>query len=426
MSEILKKEGSLVTLKLNVKGDEFVKAEQKAYQKNKSKFSIQGFRKGKAPKKIIESYYGEGVFFEDALNEVFPFIFKEAVEEHDLDVVSQPEIQEVGDIKKGEDISLTISVYVSPEVTLGEYKNLDVKKEEVEVTEEEIDKDIETKREQNARMITIEDRSAKEGDTVLIDFTGKVDGIEFDGGHAEGHSLVLGSKSFIDGFEDQVAGMKLEEEKDITVTFPEDYPEESLKGKEAVFSVKLHEIKEKELPELDDEFVKDISDFDTLDELRADVRAKIFDSKQKFAESTHRNALIDKAVENASLEIPEVMIEREMESMLNEFSQNLQYQGLNVSDYFKYTGSSMESLKQQMRPEAEKKVKNALVLFEIAKVENIESTEEDLEQEYVKMSEQYNMDVEKIKSLIGGSENEMLKDNIRIRKTVDFLVAESK
>lgn len=426
MSEILKKEGSLVTLKLNVKGDEFVKAEQKAYQKNKSKFSIQGFRKGKAPKKIIESYYGEGVFFEDALNEVFPFIFKEAVEEHKLDVVSQPEIEEVGDIKKGEDISLTISVYVSPEVTLGEYKNLNVKKEEVEVTEEEIDKDIETKREQNARMITIEDRPAKEGDTVLIDFTGKIDGVEFDGGHAEGHSLVLGSKSFIDGFEDQISGMKLEEEKDITVTFPEDYPEESLKGKEAVFSVKLHEIKEKELPELDDEFVKDISDFDTLDELRADVRAKIFDSKQKFAESTHRNALIDKAVENASLEIPEVMIEREMESMLNEFSQNLQYQGLNVSDYFKYTGSSMENLKQQMRPEAEKKVKNALVLFEIAKVENIESTEEDLEQEYVKMSEQYNMEVEKIKSLIGGSENEMLKDNIRIRKTVDFLVAESK
>lgn len=426
MSEILKQEGSLVTLKLNVKGDEFVKAEQKAYQKNKSKFSIQGFRKGKAPKKIIESYYGEGVFFEDALNEVFPFIFKEAVEEHKLDVVSQPEIEEVGDIKKGEDISLTISVYVSPEVTLGEYKNLNVKKEEVEVTEEEIDKDIETKREQNARMITIEDRPAKEGDTVLIDFTGKIDGVEFDGGHAEGHSLVLGSKSFIDGFEDQISGMKLEEEKDITVTFPEDYPEESLKGKEAVFSVKLHEIKEKELPELDDEFVKDISDFDTLDELRADVRAKIFDSKQKFAESTHRNALIDKAVENASLEIPEVMIEREMESMLNEFSQNLQYQGLNVSDYFKYTGSSMENLKQQMRPEAEKKVKNALVLFEIAKVENIESTEEDLEQEYVKMSEQYNMEVEKIKSLIGGSENEMLKDNIRIRKTVDFLVAESK
>lgn len=426
MSEVLKREGSLVTLKLNVKGDEFTKAEQKAYQKNKSRFSIPGFRKGRAPKKIIEANYGEGVFFEDALNEVFPSIFKEAIETHELDVVSQPEIEEVGEIKKGEDISLTVSVYVSPEVTLGEYKNLEVKKEEVEVTDEEVDKDIEAKREQNARMITIEDRVAKEGDTVLIDFTGKVDGAEFAGGHAEGYSLVLGSKSFIEGFEEQVAGMSLEEEKDITVTFPEDYPEESLKGKETVFTVKLHEIKEKELPELDDEFVKDISDFDTLDELKADVRAKIFESKQKFADSTHRNTLIDKAVENASLEIPDVMIEREMESMLNEFSQNLQYQGMSVSDYFKYTGSSIDTLKDQIRPEAEKKVKNGLVLFEIAKVENIESTDEDVEQEYAKMSEQYNMEVEKIKSLIGESEKEALKDNIRIRKTVDFLVRESK
>lgn len=421
MSEVLKKEGSLVTLKLNIGGEDFLAAEQQAYKKNRHKISIPGFRKGKAPKKIIEAHYGEGVFFEDALNEVFPSVFKDAVDKHELDVISQPQIEDMGEFQKGEDLELTVSVYVTPEVTLGEYKNLEVEKEEVEVTEEEVEKDIEMKLDQNARMVTIEDRPAKEGDTVLIDFTGRIDGVEFEGGHAEGHSLILGSKSFIEGFEEQVAGMVLGEEKDITVTFPEEYPAENLAGKEAVFNVILHEIKEKELPELDDEFVKDISDFDTLDELRADVRAKIFDSKQKAADNVYKSALIDKAVENATVEIPDIMVDREVDSMFHEFSHNLQYQGLNVEDYFKYTGTTEEDIKNQMRAEAEKKVKNTLVLFEIADVEKIETTQDDIEAEFVKMSEQYNMEVDKIKELLGAEGNEPMKENIRFRKTIDFL-----
>lgn len=421
MSEVLKKEGSLVTLKLNIGGEDFLAAEQQAYKKNRHKISIPGFRKGKAPKKIIEAHYGEGVFFEDALNEVFPSVFKDAVDKHELDVISQPQIEDMGEFQKGEDLELTVSVYVTPEVTLGEYKNLEVEKEEVEVTEEEVEKDIEMKLDQNARMVTIEDRPAKEGDTVLIDFTGRIDGVEFEGGHAEGHSLILGSKSFIEGFEEQIAGMALGEEKDITVTFPEEYPAENLAGKEAVFNVILHEIKEKELPELDDEFVKDISDFDTLDELRADVRAKIFDSKQKAADNVYKSALIDKAVENATVEIPDIMVDREVDSMFHEFSHNLQYQGLNVEDYFKYTGTTEEDIKNQMRAEAEKKVKNTLVLFEIADVEKIETTQDDIEAEFVKMSEQYNMEVDKIKELLGAEGNEPMKENIRFRKTIDFL-----
>lgn len=422
MSEVLKKEGSLVTLKLNVDGGDFLEAEQQAYKKNRNKISIPGFRKGKAPKKIIEAHYGEGVFFEDALNEVFPSVFKDAVEKHELDVISQPQIEDMGEFQKGEDLELTVSVYVTPEVTLGEYKNLEIEKEEVEVTDEEVEKDIEMKLDQNARMVTIEDRPAKEGDTVLIDFTGSVDGVEFEGGHAEGHSLTLGSKSFIEGFEEQVAGMQLGEEKDISVTFPEEYSAENLSGKEAIFHVVLHEIKEKELPELDDEFVKDISDFDTLEELRADVRAKIFDSKQKAADNVYRNALIDKAVENATVEIPEIMVDREVDNMFREFSHNLQYQGLTIEDYFKYTGTTEGDIKDQMRAEAEKKVKNTLVLFEIAKVENIETTQDDIEAEFVKMSEQYNMEVDKIKELLGEEGNEPMKENIRFRKTIDFLV----
>lgn len=426
MSEVLKKEGSLVTLKMVLKAEDFVKAIDTVYRKNKAKFPIQGFRKGKAPRKLIEAYYGKGIFYEDALNEIFPSEFSNAVSEHELNIVSRPEIEELGDINPGEDVDLTVSVYVRPEVTLGDYKGLEVVKEEVSVTDEEIQADLEKKREQNARMIAIEDRPAKEGDTVVIDFNGKIDGKEFEGGKAEGHTLVLGSKSFIDGFEEQVAGMSLEEEKDITVTFPDNYQAKDLEGKEAVFTVKLHEIKEKELPELDDDFVMDISDFDTLDELKADIRAKIYESKEKSVAMAHRNAVIDKAVENANMEVPSVMIDDELDSMVHEFEHNLQYQGLELEDYFRFTNSNMEDMKQQMRPEAEKKVKNSLVLDEISKVEKIEVDETDFEKEYQTMAELYKMEVEKIKELIGEADNGILKDNIRIRKTVDFLVAAAK
>lgn len=426
MSEILKKEKSLVTLKMTVKGEDFAKAIDTVFKKNRTRFSIPGFRKGKAPRKIVESYYGQGVFYEDALNEVFPTIFTEAIKEHELDVVSRPEIEELGEVQSGEDFDVTVQVYVRPEVTLGEYKGLEVAKEEVEVTDEEINQDLEIKREQNARMVAIEDRPAKDGDTVVIDFEGKVDGVTFDGGKGEGYTLVLGSNSFIDGFEAQVVGMNLEEVKDINVTFPEQYHSEDLQGKDAVFTVKLHEIKEKELPELDDDFVMDISEFETLEELKADIRAKLYETKKAGAETAYRNAIIDKAVEASTVEVPDVMIENEVESMAHEFGQNLQYQGLQLEDYFKYTKSNMMDLKGQMRPDAERKVRNSLVLDEISKVENIEVSDEDLEKEYTKMAEQYKMEVEKVKELVGRTDVEVLKDNIRIQKTIDLLIASAK
>lgn len=426
MSEVLKQEKSLVTLKMTVKGEDFAKAMDTVFKKNRTRFSIPGFRKGKAPRKIVESYYGEGVFYEDALNEVFPALFTEAIKEHELDVVSRPEIEELGEIKSGEDFDVTVQVYVRPEVTLGEYKGLEVAKEEVEVTDEEVNQDLEIKREQNARMVAIEDRPAKEGDTVVIDFEGKVDGVPFDGGKGEGYTLVLGSNSFIEGFEAQVVGMNLEEVKDINVTFPEKYHSEELQEKDAVFTVKLHEIKEKELPVLDNDFVMDISEFETVEELKSDIRAKLYETKKAGVETAYRNAIIDKAVEASTVEVPDVMIENEVENMAHEFGQNLQYQGLQLEDYFKYTKSTMMDLKGQMRPDAERKVRNSLVLDEISKVENIEVSDEDLEKEYAKMAEQYNMEVEKVKELIGKTDVEVLKDNIRIQKTIDLLISSAK
>ena len=275
-------------------------------------------------------------------------------------------------------------------------------------------------------MVAIEDRPAKEGDTVVIDFEGKVDGVPFDGGKGEGYTLVLGSNSFIEGFEAQVVGMNLEEVKDINVTFPEKYHSEELQGKDAVFTVKLHEIKEKELPELDNDFVMDISEFETVEELKSDIRAKLYETKKAGVETAYRNAIIDKAVEASTVEVPDVMIENEVENMAHEFGQNLQYQGLQLEDYFKYTKSTMMDLKGQMRPDAERKVRNSLVLDEISKVENIEVSDEDLEKEYAKMAEQYNMEVEKVKELIGKTDVEVLKDNIRIQKTIDLLISSAK
>ncbi|SKB49600.1 trigger factor [Acetoanaerobium noterae] len=419
-SEILKKENSVVTLKLTIDAQSFDKACKDAYNKNKTKFNVQGFRKGKAPMSIVEKFYGEGVFFEDAVNTLFPDAFEAAVKEHDLDTVARPEI-DVEEIGKGKNLVIIADVAVKPEITLGEYKNLTVEKPDSEVSDEEVEKEIEAMREQNARFVTVEDREVKEKDMLLIDFNGKVDGVEFEGGQAENYSIIVGSNTFIPGFEEQLVGMKLNEEKDLSVKFPEEYHAENLAGKDAVFTVKVNEIKEKELPELDDEFAKDVSEFDTLEDLKADAKAKLQKTKDEYADRELENKLVKMAAENATVEIPEAMIDSQVENMVYDFEYQLKYQGLDLENYLKFTNMSIEGLKEQMRPDAKSRVLNSLVIEAISKSENIESTEEDLEQELAKMAESYKMEVDKLKSTLRPSDMDYIKDTVVARKTVEFI-----
>jgi len=419
-SEILKKENSVVTLKLTIDAQSFDKACKDAYNKNKTKFNVQGFRKGKAPMSIVEKFYGEGVFFEDAVNTLFPDAFEAAVKEHDLDTVARPEI-DVEEIGKGKSLVIIADVAVKPEITLGEYKNLTVEKPDSEVSDEEVEKEIEAMREQNARFVTVEDREVKEKDMLLIDFNGKVDGVEFEGGQAENYSIIVGSNTFIPGFEEQLIGMKLNEEKDLSVKFPEEYHAENLAGKDAVFTVKVNEIKEKELPELDDEFAKDVSEFDTLEDLKADAKAKLQKTKDEYADRELENKLVKMAAENATVEIPEAMIDSQVENMVYDFEYQLKYQGLDLENYLKFTNMSIEGLKEQMRPDAKSRVLNSLVIEAISKSENIESTEEDLEQELAKMAESYKMEVDKLKSTLRPSDMDYIKDTVVARKTVEFI-----
>lgn len=419
-SEILKKENSVVTLKLTIDAQSFDKACKDAYNKNKTKFNVQGFRKGKAPMSIVEKFYGEGVFFEDAVNTLFPDAFEAAVKEHDLDTVARPEI-DVEEIGKGKNLVIIADVAVKPEITLGEYKNLTVEKPDSEVSDEEVEKEIEAMREQNARFVTVEDREVKEKDMLLIDFNGKVDGVEFEGGQAENYSIIVGSDTFIPGFEEQLIGMKLNEEKDLSVKFPEEYHAENLAGKDAVFTVKVNEIKEKELPELDDEFAKDVSEFDTLEDLKADAKAKLQKTKDEYADREIENKLVKMAAENATVEIPEAMIDSQVENMVYDFEYQLKYQGLDLENYLKFTNMSIEGLKEQMRPDAKSRVLNSLVIEAISKSENIESTEEDLEQELAKMAESYKMEVDKLKSTLRPSDMDYIKDTVVARKTVEFI-----
>ncbi|WP_353107064.1 trigger factor [Acetoanaerobium noterae] len=419
-SEILKKENSVVTLKLTIDAQSFDKACKDAYNKNKTKFNVQGFRKGKAPMSIVEKFYGEGVFFEDAVNTLFPDAFEAAVKEHDLDTVARPEI-DVEEIGKGKNLVIIADVAVKPEITLGEYKNLTVEKPDSEVSDEEVEKEIEAMREQNARFVTVEDREVKEKDMLLIDFNGKVDGVEFEGGQAENYSIIVGSNTFIPGFEEQLVGMKLNEEKDLSVKFPEEYHAENLAGKDAVFTVKVNEIKEKELPELDDEFAKDVSEFDTLEDLKADAKAKLQKTKDEYADRELENKLVKMAAENATVEIPEAMIDSQVENMVYDFEYQLKYQGLDLENYLKFTNMSIEGLKEQMRPDAKSRVLNSLVIEAISKSEKIESTEEDLEQELAKMAESYKMEVDKLKSTLRPSDMDYIKDTVVARKTVEFI-----
>ena len=414
-------EKSMVKITIEVEAERFEEGLQHAYNTNKNKISVQGFRKGKAPRALVEKMYGSNVFYEDAANFLIPKAYEEAIKGSELKIVSQPEIA-IEQIEKTKSFIFTATVAVKPEVKLGEYKGLEATKQETEVSEEDIQVEIEKVREQNSRLITITDRPIKDKDEVIIDFEGFVDGVAFEGGTAENYTLVIGSHSFIDTFEEQLIDKNIDEEVEVNVTFPEEYQKADLQGKEAMFKVKIKEIKEKEFPVVDDEFAKDVSEFDTLDEYKEDIKDKLKKQKENEADQNKRQELLNKAVENAELEIPEPMIELQAEQMFEDFEQRIKYQGLSLEQYLSYFGQNVYTMKQQFKPEAEKRIKGRLVLEAIAITENIEVTDEEINNEIVKLAESYKVEIEKLKEAISETEKENMKEDIAIQKAYDLLV----
>ncbi len=423
--QVEKLEKNMAKLTIEASAEDFEKALQKAYQKNKGKLNVQGFRKGKAPRAIIEKMYGVSVFYEDAANELIPEAYEKAVDESGLDIVSRPEI-DIVQVEKGQTFIFTAEVAVKPEVTLGDYKGIEVEKKEATVTEEEILEKINKEREQNSRTITVEDRAVMDGDITVIDFEGFVDGVPFEGGKGEDYSLTIGSHSFIDTFEEQLIGKEIGAEVDVNVTFPEQYQAAELAGKPALFKVVVKEIKVKELPELDDDFAQDVSEFDTLDEYKESIKATIKEGKEKELKIAKENEIVDKIIENATMDIPEPMIKVQVNQMADDFAQRIQYQGLNIEQYFQFTGMDANKFLESLHPQAVKRIQSRLVLEAIAKLENIEVSEEELEKELTDMATMYQMEADKLKELIGEKEKEQIKADLAVQKAVDFVVAQSK
>ena len=423
--QVEKLEKNMAKLTIEVSAEEFDAAIEQAYQKDKKKISLPGFRKGKAPRKMIEKMYGTGVFYEDAANIVIPKAYSEAAKECGEEIVSQPEIS-VTQIGAGQPFIFTAEVALKPAVTLGDYKGVEVEKTPVEVSEEEVDKEVDKERENNSRTIDVDDRAVEKGDMIKLNFEGFVDGTPFEGGKAEDYSLTIGSGSFIPGFEDQLIGAKIGEEVEVNVTFPEEYHAAELKGKPAVFKCTVNEIKVKELPEADDEFAKDVSEFDTLAEYKDDIRAKLLEKKTADAKREKQNKTVAKAVENATMEIPEAMITEQVRRMADDFARRLQSQGLSMDQYMQFTGLTMDALAQQMRPEALKRIQNSLVLEAIAKAENIEVSDEKVNEEIEKMAAAYKMEADKLKELIGDAEKEQMKSDLAIQAAVDMITDAAK
>lgn len=419
-TSVEKLENNKVKLEIEVDAQQFDEAMQKAYLKNRKHITIPGFRKGRAPRQIIERYYGEGIFYEDAINEACPKAYEEAVRESGIEPVDQPTI-DIVQIGGGQNLIFTAEVTVKPEVELGQYKGIEINKVEYNVTDQDIDNQLEMIREQNARWVSVEDRPAKEGDLLTIDYKGYVDGEAFEGGTAEKQTLEIGSQRFIPGFEEQLVGMKVGDEKEIQVTFPEEYHAEDLKGKEATFEIKVHEIKEKELPELDDELVKDISEFDTLEEYKANLRKTMEENAKQREKIEMENQLLEKVVENAKVDIPEVMVENEIDAMVRDMDFRMRYQGLDLQTYLDMINTSMEDFRAQFKDDAYNRVKLQLTLEQIIKEEKIEATDEDLESEYERIAEQYKLDVERVKKDYQGQE-EGLRRSLAVQKAVDFLM----
>ena len=390
-----------------------------AYKKNKNKIALPGFRKGKAPRKIIEKYYTEAVFYDEAINSVLPQAYDEALKESGVESVARPEI-DVEEIKKGEPVVFTALVTTKPEVKLGDYKGIEVEKIDHTVTDEDVDKDIEATQKKNARLITVDDRAIENGDIAVIDFEGFVDDVAFEGGKGEDYELEIGSGTFIPGFEEQLVGA--ETDADVKVTFPEEYHAENLAGKDAVFKVKVKEIKKRELPELDDDFASEVSEFDTMDEFRADVRKKLEEAAENKAKVETENAVIDKVIENAEFDLPDAMVETQIDNSVRDFAQRLSYQGMNLDMYMQYTGMTMDALRAQFAEQAKKQLSGSLVLEAIQKAEGIEAGPEEVELELVDMSKKYNMELDKLKELLGDAEKESIKKDLEIQKTITMIV----
>ena len=418
--QVEKLEKNMAKLTIEVSAEEFDAAIQKAYLKNRSKMSIPGFRKGKAPRQVIEKMYGVGIFYEDAANEIIPEAYEKEVKDCDLEIVSQPGI-DVVQIEKGKPFIFTAEVAVKPEVELGEYKGIKVEKKEITVTDEEVADEIEKARKQNAREITVEDRPAALQDIVNIDFEGFMDGVAFDGGKGAGFDLTLGSHSFIDTFEDQIVGKNVGDEFDVNVTFPEDYQAADLAGKPAVFKVIVNKITANELPELNDEFAQDVSEFDTLDEYKEDVKKNLTTAKENRAKAEKEDKVIEAIIEGAKMDIPQPMIDTQVRQMANEFAQRLQAQGLSVDQYMKFTGMDSAKFIETLKPQALKRIQSRLVLEAIAKAENIVASQEEIDEQMEKMAKAYNMEVEKVKELIGEEEKKQMGADIAVQKAVDLV-----
>lgn len=403
-------------LEIEVGQQEFGAAVDKVFKKNAPKMNVPGFRRGKAPRHLIERLYGENVFYEDAVNAVYPSAYESAVEEAKIEPVDRADIEVVSVGKEG--LVFKAKVTVKPEVELGEYKGLKAEKDEVTVSDADVDAEISRLRDRNARLIPVEDRAAEKGDMVVIDFEGFQDGKAFEGGKAEKYSLELGAGQFIPGFEDQVAGHKIDEEFDVNVTFPEDYNEKTLAGKPAVFKVKIHEIKHKELPDLDDEFAKDVSEFDTLDALKEDIRKKTAEHREEHAAEDFENRLIDQIIDGMKAEVPDVMVDQAVDNMVQDLEYRLQSQGLNMKSYLQYTGTELEDYKKSIHPQAERQVKIRLALEKIAEVEKLEATEEDLNKEYQKMADRFKVEIEKVKTAFPKKD---IEKDICMNKAIDFV-----
>lgn len=414
-------ENSMAKITITVSAEAFEEAMVKSYNKNKNSISIQGFRKGKAPRKMVEKLYGPEVFYEDAANFAIPDAYEEAAKECGLEIVSRPDFDLV-DIGKGKEFIFTATVAVKPEVTLGEYKGIEVEKKVVKVMAADVNAEIERVREQNSRMITVEDRGIKKDDTAVIDFEGFVDGEPFQGGKGEDYSLVIGSHSFIDTFEDQLIGKKTGEDVEVNVTFPEEYHEASLKGKPALFKVTIKEIKMKELPKLDDEFASEVSEFETLKEYKASVKKNLTERRKEEAKREKENAVVEKVVENITVELPDPMVDEQTQQMIQEFAGRLSQQGLSFEQYMQMTGMTPEALMGQMKPEAEKRIRTRLALEAIVKEEGIKATAKEIEKEIENMASMYQMEVDKVKEMIGDNEKDQIAQDVAVQKAVDFVV----
>lgn len=418
-------EKNTAKLTIEVPAEKFEEAVQHSYNKNKGKFNIPGFRKGKAPFNMIKKMYGVGVFYEDAVDEVIDASYPDAAKESGLEIVSRPSIS-IEEIEEGKAFVYTAVVAVKPEVTLGEYKGVEVQKTKSEVTEEDIETEIKRAREKNSRLITVEDRGIEDGDQVTIDFDGSVDGKRFEGGKAEDYPLTIGSHTFIDNFEEQLIGKTTGEECEVNVTFPAEYHVEELKNKPAVFKVKVKEIQRKELPEANDDFASEVSDFDTMEEYKKDLTEKLQAEKIEAAKTADEDKVVAKVIENATMEIPDQMVEEQVNGMVNDYARRLESQGISFKQYVEITGMTAEKIGEQMKPQAIKRIQTRLVLEAVVKAENIQADDAAVEEQFDKMAEDFKMDKEQIKGMFGKEQMAQLKEDLAVQKAIDFLVAEAK